>query len=59
MVGLKTDTTSGEYVLDEEAFKKALETNLDEVIRLFLPLVSLRTPVSYWSRTMILPAASM
>lgn len=35
MVGLKTDTTSGEYVLDEEAFKKALETNLDEVIRLF------------------------
>lgn len=35
MLGLKTDTKTGEYSLDSEMFDKALNTNLDEVMNLF------------------------
>ena len=35
MVGLKTDTATGEYTINDEKFKEALEKGLDEVMRLF------------------------
>ena len=35
MLGLKTDTKTGEYSLDSEMFDNALNTNLDEVMNLF------------------------
>ncbi|KMQ49564.1 Flagellar hook-associated protein FliD [Chitinispirillum alkaliphilum] len=35
-IGLTTDPKSGELSLNEEIFKDALETNLDEVMRLFV-----------------------
>jgi flagellar hook-associated protein 2 len=35
MVGLKTDTATGELRIDDEKFKKALDTDLDNVIKMF------------------------
>ncbi len=36
MAGLKTDAKTGEMSLDETMFKEALETNFDDVVRLFV-----------------------
>ncbi|MDG5815378.1 flagellar filament capping protein FliD [Chitinispirillales bacterium ANBcel5] len=36
MVGLKTDPKSGELSLDQDMFTRALEENLDDVMRLFV-----------------------
>ena len=36
MVGVKTNSKSGELSLDGDTFKKAIETNFDEVMRLFV-----------------------
>jgi len=35
LIGLKTDTATGEYKIDDEMFKKALDNGFDEVVRLF------------------------
>jgi flagellar hook-associated protein 2 len=35
LIGLKTDTATGEYKIDDEMFKKALDKGFDEVVRLF------------------------
>ncbi|HEX2956944.1 MAG TPA: flagellar filament capping protein FliD [Chitinispirillaceae bacterium] len=35
MVGLKTDAQSGEFQIDNEKFRKAIETDLDSVIKMF------------------------
>jgi len=35
MLGLKTDTQSGELQIDSDMFKKAIDTNFDDVVRLF------------------------
>lgn len=35
LIGLKTDTASGEYRIDDEMFNKALDSGFDEVVRLF------------------------
>lgn len=35
LVGLKTNTSTGEFEIDDEMFKKALDTKFDEVTRLF------------------------
>lgn len=35
LIGLKTDTSTGEYKIDDEMFKKALDKGFDEVVRLF------------------------
>ncbi|HEX3018884.1 MAG TPA: flagellar filament capping protein FliD [Chitinispirillaceae bacterium] len=35
LIGLKTDTSNGEYTIDDEMFKKALGKGFDEVVRLF------------------------
>ncbi len=35
LIGLKTDTATGEYKIDDEMFNKALENGFDEVVRLF------------------------
>lgn len=35
LIGLKTDTATGEYKIDDAMFKKALDKGFDEVVRLF------------------------
>ena len=35
LIGLKTDTATGEYKIDDEMFKKALDKGFYEVVRLF------------------------
>lgn len=35
LIGLKTNTSTGEYSIDDEMFKKALNTGFDEVVKLF------------------------
>ncbi|MBN1603135.1 MAG: flagellar filament capping protein FliD [Chitinispirillaceae bacterium] len=35
MVGLKTDTQTGEFRIDDEMFKKAIDTDLENVIKMF------------------------
>jgi flagellar capping protein FliD len=38
MIGLKTDTQSGELKVDDEMFSKAINTGFDEVVNLFITL---------------------
>jgi flagellar capping protein FliD len=35
MVGLKTDTQTGEFRIDDDMFRKAIDTDLDNVIKMF------------------------
>lgn len=35
LIGLKTDTSTGEFKIDDDMFNKAIDNGLDEVIRLF------------------------